>query len=139
MIEAKAYTQVSYIISLMSENLKRKIPQDLIDLIEEKKDKNYEIEYTSIKSMKLLNDTKKLLSVIYTDYIATDEERRIIQNKERVLSLKQEKEKHENFSVDLFSEKEKRKEVNKDTYLVRPEKDKWYIILLKRIKKSLGL
>ena len=139
MIEAKAYTQVSYIISLMSENLKRKIPQDLIDLIEEKKDKNYEIEYTSIKSMKLLNDTKKLLSVIYTDYIATDEERRIIQNKERVLSLKQEKEKHEIFSVDLFSEKEKRKEVNKDTYLVRPEKDKWYIILLKRIKKSLGL
>lgn len=139
MIEAKAYTQVSYIISLMSENLKRKIPQDLIDLIEEKKDKNYEIEYTSIKKMKLLNDTKKLLSVIYTDYIATDEERRIIQNKERVLVLKQEKEKHASFSIDLFAEKEKRKEVNKDTYLVRPEKDKWYKILLKRIKKSLGL
>ena len=34
MIEAKAYTQVSHIISLMSNSLKEKIPQDFIDMIE---------------------------------------------------------------------------------------------------------
>ena len=72
MIEAKAYSQVSYIISLMSENLKRKIPQDFVDMIERKKDKEFKIQEKNIKEMILLGDTEKILSVIYTDYIASN-------------------------------------------------------------------
>ena len=80
MIEAKAYTQVGYIISLMSNSLKEKIPQDFIDMIERNKDKNYEIKEENIKDMVLLSDTEKILSVIYTDYIASEEEKVIIKN-----------------------------------------------------------
>ena len=108
MIDARAYTQVSHIISLMSNSLKEKIPQDVINLIEEKKDKNYEIKDTNITQMILLNDTKKLLSVIYSDYIATEEEKIIIHNKEHVLSIKKEKEKNTKYSIDLFEEKRKK-------------------------------
>lgn len=93
-MEARAYTQVSYIIGEMSENLKSKIPTNIINLMEKNKDKNYKIT-GKISDLKLLEDTKKILSVLYTDYIATEEEKKVIKNKERIISWQEEKEKGE--------------------------------------------
>ena len=139
MIDARAYTQVSYIISLMSNSLKEKISQDFIDIIERNKDKNYKIKEENVKDMILLNDTEKILSVIYTDYIASEEEKKIIKNKERLLKLKEEQEKRKEYNTKLFEEKDIRTETNTDSYMIPKVKEKWYHRLLNRIKVALGL
>ena len=50
-------------------------------LIEVNRDKDYEFDARK-EELVLLPDTEKVLSVIYTDYLATDEERKLIKAKE---------------------------------------------------------
>ncbi len=138
MIDARAYTQVSHIIGLMSNSLKKKIPQDFVDMIERNKDKEFKIQEKNIKDMKLLTDTEKLLSVIYTDYIASEEEKRIIKQKERLIKLKEEQEKRKKNNTEIFKEKNIEAD-NKELYMIPKVKEKWYHRLLKRIKVALGL
>ena len=129
MIDARAYSQVSYIISLMSENLKRKIPQDFVDMIERKK---------NIKDMILLDDTEKILSVIYTDYIASEEEKVIIKNKEKKLYLKEENK--EKYNKDVFKNMESSKKTeNENLSMVHKIEKRWYQKIFEKIRKVLSL
>lgn len=49
-------------------------------------DTNYEFYIDDdIGDVELLEDTEKILSVLYTDYLVTDEERDIIKKKEKIL------------------------------------------------------
>lgn len=84
-LNPKAYTQVSYIINNMSSELKNRIPKEIISMIEKRKDSSYNIDVENIEDLDLLEDTEKILSVIYTDYIATAEEKEIIKNKEKIV------------------------------------------------------
>ncbi len=84
-LNPKAYTQVSYIINNMSSELKNRIPKEIISMIEKRKDSSYNIDVENIEDLNLLEDTEKILSVIYTDYIATVEEKEIIKNKEKIV------------------------------------------------------
>ena len=54
-------------------------------MIEKRKDSSYNIDVENIEDLNLLEDTEKILSVIYTDYIATVEEKEIIKNKEKIV------------------------------------------------------
>lgn len=138
MIEAKAYTQVSYIISLMSNSLKEKIPQDFIDMIERNKDKNYEIKEENVKDMVLLSDTEKILSVIYTDYIASEEEKVIIKNKEKMLYLKEENK--EKYNINVFKNIESSKKTKNENISMIPKIEKrWYQKIFEKIRKLLSL
>lgn len=92
-IESKAYSQVSFIIGKMSKNMRNKIPASFISMIEENKDTDYDVNAESVSDLQLLNDTKKILSVIYTDYIGNEEERKIIKNKEKMIRVRREQEK----------------------------------------------
>lgn len=127
MISSQAYSEVYYLISEMSEELRQKIPLNIINAIKEKMDKNYQfnIENDDIEDLVLLEDTEKVLSVLYTDYIATEEEKAIIKNKERVL---EEKRKADIPKVEvkeiLFATNEKNNEEEKA--LVKKENEKWY-------------
>lgn len=127
MISKQAYSEVYYLISEMSEELRQKIPLNIINAIKEKMDKNYQfnIENGDIEDLVLLEDTEKVLSVLYTDYIATEEEKAIIKNKERVL---EEKRKADIPKVEvkemLFATNEKNNKEEKA--LVKKEDEKWY-------------
>ena len=49
-------------------------------------DTNYEFYIDDdIGDVELLEDTEKILSVLYTDFLVTDEERDIIKKKEKIL------------------------------------------------------
>lgn len=138
MIEAKAYTQVSHIISLMSNSLKEKIPQDFIDMIERNKDKNYEIKEENVKDMVLLSDTEKILSVIYTDYIASEEEKVIIKNKEKMLYLKEENK--GKYNINVFKNIESSKKTKNENISMIPKIEKrWYQKIFEKIRKLLSL
>ena len=82
-MDSRAYTEVNYIINEMSSEMKSKIPYQILKKIEDRKDKNYEfyIEDEDFENVELLEDTEKMLSVLYTDYLASDEEKIVIKNK----------------------------------------------------------
>lgn len=133
-----AYSEVNFIISKMSKELREKIPIELIEFIQNRDNKQHKINSESVKDIELHEDTKKILSVIYTDYIATEEERTIIKNKEKLIELKRENEKKEKFGVEVFKNKENNNdEITKTTMLIK-FKEKWYQKLFEKIKKILN-
>ena len=76
---SKAFSQLSEIIKKMKKELQEKIPRDLIEAIEKAKDKNYIYKYKPgipINQQDLLPETKSLLSVIYSDYLCNQTERK---------------------------------------------------------------
>ncbi len=72
-MESRAYTEANYIINEMSEEMKNKIPAKILKNIENRMDKTYKfyIENDDFENVELLEDTEKILSVIYTDYLAS--------------------------------------------------------------------
>lgn len=126
MIEAAAYSQVSFIIGKMSYELQSRIPKDIRELIESKKDKNLVIEAENVNDLQLLKDTEKMLSVLYTDYLATEEERKIIRGKERILAArKEEQKKLEYNNVDMFKHNEPEAPKENITPMIQ-YKQPWY-------------
>ena len=93
MLSKKAYTEAYFIINEMSEEMRSKIPDKIIKNIENRMDKTYEfyIEEEDIETAELLEDTEKILSVLYTDYLSTPEEREVILNKEKILAKQKNK------------------------------------------------
>lgn len=102
-MNSKAYTEVNFIINEMDSELSNKIPKEMI---REKMDKNYEfyIEDDEWEEKELLEDTEKILSVLYTDYIANDEEKKLILNREKI--IKQERHKDIRIYRNYFQIKE---------------------------------
>ena len=104
-MEAKAYTQVYHILQMLSEEERCKIPESLILGIKNKMDKSYEFNTDDLEAGMLLEDAEKMLSVIYTDYLASEEERKIITSKEMQILMQREKAKKEKYSSDVFKNK----------------------------------
>ncbi|MBQ7668966.1 MAG: hypothetical protein IJS47_06535 [Clostridia bacterium] len=82
-VDTRVYSELYYIINMLTEENRNKIPTRLMNLIEQNRDTEYEF---SIDNMNHLSpDTSKILSVIYTDYIVDEEERKIIKAKEEMI------------------------------------------------------
>ncbi len=148
MMDSKAYTEVYNIINCMSDEYKEKIPNKVIQTIKYKMDKNYEfnIDLDNINDLELMDDTEKILSVLYTDYISSEEERKIIKNKEKIVYLNKENKKKEKFESDIFKnnltkslveDSNEKRENNKKETLITTKKEKWYKKLLNFIKRLL--
>ena len=141
-MDCKAYTQAYYIIENLSYEIKSKIPDKIINAIKSKMDITYDfkIDDENIENMQLLEDTEKLLSVIYTDYIANEDEKTVIRNKELFLLKEKERIKKEEYSEKYKSNIFEKQEVieNKKTMdLITVPKEKWYQKILSFFKKIL--
>lgn len=99
MLQSKAYTEAYYIISKMSDEMRSKIPDKIVNNIKSRMDKNYKfhIQNDDFENAVLLDDTEQILSVLYTDYLSTDEERKVILYKEKML----EEEKRKQFEMNV--------------------------------------
>ena len=84
-ITKQAYSEVYAIINLMSWNLIAKIPKKILENIENKRDKEQVIEIDNIEEYQPSEQANKLLAVLYKNYFATDEEKEVIQAKEKIL------------------------------------------------------
>ena len=138
MLNSKAYTEAYYIVSLMSEEMKNKIPEKVLNNIKNRMDKEYEfyIDEEDIENLELLEDTEKILSVLYTDYLSTEEERQIILNKEKMLAGSKNKMTEKNIEVkDVFPRKIEDEIQNNKNDLVNIETKKWYTRIFDFIKK----
>lgn len=106
-ITKEAYSELYAILNLMSWNLINKIPEKIWENIENKRDKDKVIEITNIEEYQTSEQANKLLAVIYKDYFATNEEKEVIQAKEKILYQKEKDELHEKFNPDnLFKNRE---------------------------------
>ena len=140
MLDKKAYTEVFYIINELSEELRSKIPSEIIKNIENKMDRNYDFNIEDdIENAELLEDTEKILSVLYTDYFATNEERELIKNKEKILKEKQKSDLPKVKINEIFPRnKEVKIEEEKINLLTEIPKEKWYSRLLNVFRKFWG-
>lgn len=122
-MEAKAYTQAYCVLQMLSEEDKKKIPEKLIEAIRNKMDNEYqfEVDTEDEEEPKLLVDTEKILSVVYTDYLATDEEKNVIKNKEMKYMLEKEKEKQEKYPTDVFQTRAKAETMAEGEMLLNDE------------------
>ncbi len=141
MINAKAYTEVNAIIKSMPPEMQNQIPENLRKTIEHNMDQNYLFEIEEIEEVALLEDTEKILSVLYTDYFATAEERKIILAKEKILESKKDLEKQQKYPTDFLKGDNKQNTINikdEEKSLV-VKKEKFYICIFQKIKQWLGL
>lgn len=135
-MESKAYAQAYILIENLSEDIKKKIPQKVVNAIRSKIDVLYQlnIENKNIEEIELLDDTEKILSVIYTDYLATEEENKIIMYKEKEYLSKKEEEKKEKYLIDVFSNRKNHKKIAKKNEIITI-KERWYLKFINKIKR----
>ncbi len=130
-MDRRACSEVNYIINQMPQEMKVKIPTDVIKNIQSNMDKDYIVELKDIEYDELLPDTEKILAVLYTDYIAPEEERKVIKDTEKRIKEKKIQEINKNV-INPF-EKINRTEPRKSITIIK--KKKWYEKFIDWIKR----
>ena len=79
--DANAYTEVYEILNCLTEEEYEKIPPEFIEVIEENRNKNYKYEINEeqdLSKQPMLRDTKAILLLVFRDYLATPDQRKIV-------------------------------------------------------------
>ena len=129
-IYREALTEVNEILKYLSEDLLKKIPEEIIDNIKENMSTSYELKYDNTKGLN--QETRAILSVIYRDYICKEYMKKEIIQKDRKEWFELEKKK-EYGNTDIFKKQNiqsKKTEENKDLQVVRKQN-----IIIKIINK----
>ncbi|MBO6242957.1 MAG: hypothetical protein J6O41_00075 [Clostridia bacterium] len=144
----KAYTEVLEILKYMPIDDVKKIPKELIDTFEYKKDNNYKFiisEDQDFSKLKILDETEAIMVNIFEDYWATPEQKAKIQAKMREDMRIIEEEKKAKYNVDIFKKKENAEiendvlKTNINNLLIEVKKEKFYERVIRFIKKVLKI
>lgn len=130
-MDRRAYSEVNYIINNMPKEMKNKIPADVIINIQNKMDKDYAVKIKDIEYDELLPDTEKLLAVLYADYIAPDDERKLIKDTEKRIKDK----KIQEINKNVINPFKKYKQTQKNQNFIVVRHRKWYEKFFSWIKK----
>ena len=122
----------------MEDELYEKIPKKFLAFIRENKDNNYviNIDYSkSINEQELLQQTRVILSLIYRDYLCTEEERvRLIEkDKEEIKRLNEDL--REKYNCDNIFNDRKKLEKYDNKLPIEVKNENIIIKILKFIKK----
>lgn len=123
-LDRRALAEVYTILRALEESTLKKIPSNIVDAIRYNMDFKYEVDYSKLLNNELLDDTKKILSVLYIDYLASYEERDVIYKMENL--------KYANNDNIFFDSKNKN--ISKSNTL--NENDKQEIIEVQEVKKE---
>lgn len=114
----KALVEVDAVLSCLDYNEYKKIPANIIDAIENNKDEEYMYDYDEeleYEDWSLMPETKAILYNIFKKYLATEEQRKYLQQKERLENYKIESEKIKKYnSENLFKKKKEVKKVEQE-------------------------
>ena len=89
--DRKALTEVYEILEDF-ENAREVIPEKYYYVIEDNMDKEYEFDIEEIECENLREDTKKIITYLYTYFLGTPEEREVLQKLEKIQSEKKKNE-----------------------------------------------
>ena len=114
----KALVEVDAVLSCLDYNEYKKIPANIIDAIENNKDEEYTYDYDEeieYEEWLLMPETKAILYNIFKQYLATEEQRKYLQQKERLENYKIESEKIKKYnSENLFKKGKDAKKVEQE-------------------------
>lgn len=136
----KAYTEVLEILKHMPKDDVNKIPKELIDMFEYKKDKDYQFiidDDEDFSNIVILDETEAIMLNIFKDYWATPEQKEIFEEKQQSDLELIDEEKKKKYGVGGFDSKEKKIErTENDTKLpVETEKKGFYYKFINFLKK----
>lgn len=140
----KAYKEVIEILKHIPKEDYEKIPKEIIENMEKEKDKQYEYNianFDDFNNQPMLKETETILSVLYRDYWATQEQRERIRAKERydIQILEEEKSKKYN-PEDIFKNKKSVQNNTENANLpVEVKKQNFFTKLVLYIKKFLKI
>ena len=97
-LDSKSYKEGYDILQLFSNDIKKKIPEDIWHFLEEHMDTSHQITSEDISKNNLLEDTNLLLAIIYKSYLATEEEKLIIGVKEKAIKRQKEQIAYEKYN-----------------------------------------
>lgn len=126
----KAFSEIEQIIELMPNGLQNKIPNKFKNIISSEKSKIYKPNIKEpFEECEIMYETKIILSVIYRDFLCSEEEREKIKLRDAQKLKEYEDEIRQKYSPDdLFKKKNSNENVeNKEsTSLVVIQEEKWY-------------
>ena len=76
--DKKALAEVYEVLIMLDKKDLTKIPKRLVETIKLNKDNEYKVDFQDIEDGKILPDTIKILSTLYTYYLASEEEKNVI-------------------------------------------------------------
>ena len=118
-IMPKVYKEVYEILKYIPKNEFNKIPKDLINLIKQKMDKNYEyyVDCEDFQNQQMMHETQVILAIFFRDYWATEKQKKIISDYEKRKEIEYQEKQREKYNPDDIwkSIDEKKHEIfNKD-------------------------
>lgn len=139
---ANAFSEVLEILFCIPQSQYQKLPKKLIQTLEENCNPNYEFYYNSEKTLDEQNvseEAKAIISLIYRDYWADDEQRCKIIEKEKQELQNIEKQKNEKYSYEnLFPKNKNIKNTsvsNSSKNELTVVKDNFFKQILRKIKQ----
>ena len=123
--DRRALAEVYNVLIMLDKENFDKIPKKMIEAIKNNMDIDYEVEWSEIEKGNLLEDTEKILSVLYTDYLATPEEKNIIMQLE-TLRYKD--------CYPVFKKRVEKANINEEKELVQLKNENWFMRLVGKIK-----
>ena len=110
---ANAYTEVYEILSCLNKEEYSKIPQELIEVFEENRNYEYEVnDEQELSKQPMLKETKAILLNIFRDYLATPEQSQKIKQWLQADREYLEKQNKEKYSSNVFENRIKKENVN---------------------------
>ena len=128
----KAYVEVLELLKYFPKEKYELIPKEKISVFQEFKDNNYSWKYNETKEFieqDIMPETKALITILYEDYWATENQRIVLKNKEREAYQRIEDEKRILYNPDdIF----KRNKTKNDAQVVEYKERKWYQKIFER-------
>lgn len=128
--DRRALSEVYEVIIMLEDKELKKIPTRLIEAIKLNKDNDYEVDFQNIEEGNMLPDTIKILSTLYTYYLASEEEKNVI------FKLINNKKKQYQINYPIVKNKQiETKEENKEQSMVVVKKENLIRKILNKIKR----
>ena len=145
----EAFSEISEILKLMPEELKNKIPEEFINMVEKEKSKEYFPNIKEpIEEVPLKKETIVILGLIYRDFLCSSEEKELLYEEEKqelkLLNQEVEEVKEKINYNDMLKNISKTKienqnnesaKENTDVQMVNVSTEKWYKKFLNLFKR----
>ena len=96
-----------YEILIQYEDGIENVPEKVIRFLDDNRDKEYIFDYgDDLENFKLEKDAENLLIYIYTKYLASEEEKSVLENMAKIQHEQKQKELQEKYKTDIFNTKQ---------------------------------
>ena len=138
----KAYREVLEILKYIPKDDYDKVPKYIIENMKKEQDTEYNFsvtEFECFEQQEMLEETEIILVVLYRDYWATDDDKKIISEIESLEKIKLESEKKEKYTPlnNVFEKVGSAQEEEKSNGLLPIKQESFWKKIVKRIKNFL--